>query len=526
MNACDGFSDEAGSVLWRTSLPGDTPGHAVLPDPRTSDASSRSAQQGNRTDSQVIGEAIAAMSPETEAVKPALVTTAAAVLKRTPSPSASAIAATLAQAFLASPEWSPAGLRDAATQVLGARRRWLGPLVSHVLQGYPRPPTDAPRELAARIRHAEPFAEALAKATRQRKPLRLANYVLAPAVARENRPPRTPRIDTLADLAQLLQLTLGELDWFADTQHWNRTSTRKLQHYRYLWRSRSGRLPRLLEVPAPRLRAIQRTVLRELLYPIELHDAAHGFVPGRSAVTGAALHTGQEVVVNLDLVTFFANVTAGRVFGTLRQAGFTEAVAHRLTGICTHRVPPRVLSMMPPGGDPEQRFALRHALSQPHLPQGSPTSPMLANLSLRRLDSRLAGLAEKFDGVYTRYADDLAFSGGSELARRADAFIASVTAIVQDEGHGVNRLKTRVRQASVRQVVTSVVVNQRTNMARSEFDRLKAVLHNCHAHGPKSQNQDGHPDFRGHLLGRISWAAALNQERGAKLLQDFHRIQW
>ena len=182
--------------------------------------------------------------------------------------------------------------------------------------------------------------------------------------------------------------------------------------------------------------------------------------------------------------------------------------------------------MMPPGGDPEQRFALRQALSQPHLPQGSPTSPMLANLSLRRLDSRLAGLAEKFDGVYTRYADDLAFSGGNELARRADVFVRTDTMIVQDEGHGVNRLKTRVRPASVRQVVTSVVVNKRTNMARSEFDRLKAILHNCHIHGPESQNQDGHPDFRGQLLGPISWAAALNQERGAKLLQDFHRIQW
>lgn len=531
MNACDGFSDEVGSVLWHTSLPGVTPGHAVLPDPRTAGAALRSAQHGTRTDSQVIGEAIAAMSPEPAAVKPeaatpVLVTPAAAVLKRTPRPSASAIAATLAQAFLNSPEWSQSGLIGAATHILGARRRWLGPLVSHVLVGYPRPPTDAPLELAARIRHAEPFAEALAKATQQRKPIRLANYVLAPAEARENKPPRTPRIDTLADLARLLQLTPGQLEWFADTQHWNRTAARKLQHYRYLWRARPGRLPRLLEVPAPRLRAIQRTVLRELLYPIELHDAAHGFVPGRSAVTGAAHHTGHEVVVNLDLVTFFAKVTAGRVFGALRQAGFTEAVAHRLTGICTHRVPPRVLSLMPPGGDPEQRFALRQALSQPHLPQGSPTSPMLANLSLRRLDSRLAGLAEKFDGVYTRYADDLAFSGGSELARRADAFIRMATMIVQDEGHAMNRLKTRVRPASVRQVVTSVVVNKRTNMARSEFDQLKAILHNCHTHGPESQNRDGHPDFRGHLLGRISWAAALNQERGARLLQDFHSIQW
>lgn len=372
----------------------------------------------------------------------------------------------------------------------------------------------------------EPFEEALAKAAHQRKPILLANYVLAPATARDNRLHGAPRIDTLADLSALLGLSCGELEWFADPQQWNRRAERKLQHYRYEWRPRRGRLPRLLEVPARHLRAIQRTVLRKLLYPLELHGAAHGFVPGRSAVTGAARHTGQDVVVNLDLVSFFAKVTAGRVFGTLRQAGFTEAVAHRLTGIATHVVPPRVLSLMPPGGNPAERFALRQALSIPHLPQGAPTSPMVANLSLRRLDSRLAGLAEKFDGSYTRYADDLAFSGGRGMARRADAFVRAATAIVEDAGHSVNRLKTRVRPAGVRQSVTSVVVNERTNVPRPDFDRLKAIIHNCRVHGPESQNWNGHPDFRGHLLGRISWVAALNPARGAMLSQDFHRIQW
>ncbi|WP_449371854.1 hypothetical protein [Arthrobacter psychrolactophilus] len=347
MGACDGFSDEAGSVFWRPSLPGVTPGHAVLPDPRTSDAALRSAQLSRRTDSQVIGEAIAVLKTDTAQVTPA-----SATLKRTPRPSTSAITETLAQAFLAAPEWNTAALMAAGVHVLGARRRWLGPLVNDVLQGYLRAPVDAPRELATRIRQAEPFVEALAKAEQQRKPIRLAHYVLAPAAAGENMPPQTPRINNLGELAHLLELTPGELEWFADTRHWNRMAARKLQHYRYEWHARPGRLPRLLEVPAPRLRAIQRTILHELLYPVELHDAAHGFVPGRSAVTGAAQHTGQEVVVNLDLVSFFSKVTAGKVFGTLRQAGFPEAVAHRLTGICTHRVPPRVLSLMPPGGDP------------------------------------------------------------------------------------------------------------------------------------------------------------------------------
>ncbi|ALV44249.1 hypothetical protein MB46_00690 [Arthrobacter alpinus] len=521
MAPCDGFFDEAGSGFWRASLPGATPGYAVLPDRSTSGAALRSAQLGTRTERQVIEETIAAMTTSSIPVTPA-----SATLKRKPRPSTSAIAATLAQAFLNSPQWSKPEITVAGAQVLGARRRWLGPLAAHVLLSYPRPPVDAPRELTATILASEPFIEAVAKAASQYKPILLASYALAPTTARENRQARVPRIDTLAALAEKLHLTLGELEWFSDPQHWNRTAARKLQHYRYVWRSRPGRLPRLLEIPGLRLRNIQRTVLTELLYPLELHDAAHGFVPGRSVVTGAARHTGKEVVVNLDLTTFFAKVTAGRVFGTLRQAGFTESVAHRLTGICTHVVPPRILAQMPPGGDADQRFALRRALSQPHLPQGAPSSPVLANLALRKLDSRLAGLADTFDAGYTRYADDLTFSGGRELARRVNAFIRTATGIIENEGHGVNKLKSRVRPAAVRQVVTSVVVNQRTNINRLDFDRLKATLHNCRRHGPESQNREAHADFRAQLLGRISWVTALNPDRGAKLLRDFHLIAW
>lgn len=484
-------------------------------------ASLRSAQERTHTDSRVIEK-----PPHYVTGAPKPVTPASSVLRRTPRPTGAAVAATLAQAFLNSARWTSAGLVEAGAQVLGARRRWLGPVVTLVLRSYPRPPLDAPRELGSMILGCEPFAQARAKAAVQRKPLRLAHYVLEPMVARENGQPRVPRLDTLADLAAMLELTGGELEWFADPQQWNRLAVPALQHYRYVWRRRPGRLPRLLEIPAPRLRGIQRTVLRDLLYPLEIHDAAHGFVPGRSAVTGATRHTGQDLVLTLDLVTFFARVTAGKVFGVLRRAGYTEAVAHRLVGLCTHVVPPRVLSAMPPGGSPTERFALRQALSQPHLPQGAPSSPVLANLSLRRLDARLAGLADYFEAVYTRYADDLAFSGGKKLARRSAAFIRFATVIIGEEGHGVNQPKSRMRTAGERQQVTSVVVNERTNAVRSEFDRLKATLHNCWTHGPDSQNREGHVDFRAHLLGRVSWMASLNSDRGARLFRDFQRIQW
>ncbi|NJC23926.1 hypothetical protein BJ994_003002 [Arthrobacter pigmenti] len=447
-------------------------------------------------------------------------TPGARVLARTPHPSPVAIATALAHAFLATDDWSKNGLLAAGAEVLGARRRWLGPVAAEVLRFYRQPPVDAPRELAAVVVLNDAFRAAVARAKKNGVPIRIAHFAPTPV--------RAPRgLNDLSDLARLLRLPAGELDWFADTRHWNRRAhSKRLQHYRYEWRSRPGRMPRLLEVPRPRLRELQRTVHREILAGLRVHSAAHGFVSGRSAATGARFHEGARVVINLDLATFFTRVRAGRVYGIFRRAGFAEPVAHALTGLCTHSVPSGIARNAPAGGTAGEWFELRRALVLPHLPQGAPSSPALANLAVRRLDFRLEGWATAAGAVYTRYADDLAFSGGDQLARRADAFVRGATRIIEAEGHLVNAHKTRVRGSSVRQTVTGIVVNERANASRPEYERLKAILHNCVRHGPESQNRSGHHDFRAHLLGRVAWMELLNPARGLKLRESFDRIEW
>jgi len=128
------------------------------------------------------------------------------------------------------------------------------------------------------------------------------------------------------------------------------------------------------------------------------------------------------------------------------------------------------------------------ALAVPHLPQGSPTSPALANLVSFRLDRRLDGLAARFGATYTRYADDLTFSGDGTLMQRAGRIIALVEAIAADEGFRVNDAKTRVRSRAQRQLVTGLVVNERPNVTRADYDRLRAVLHDANTNGPAAAN--------------------------------------
>ena len=95
-----------------------------------------------------------------------------------------------------------------------------------------------------------------------------------------------------------------------------------------------------------------------------------------------------------------------------------------------------------------------------------------------------------------------------------------------EEGFRVNYRKTRIMRRSVRQLLVGVVVNDRPNIRRCDFDELKAILHNCQSDGPEAQNRRGLGDFRGHLLGRIEYVRTLNAARGSRLRAMFDAIKW
>jgi hypothetical protein len=286
---------------------------------------------------------------------------------------------------------------------------------------------------------------------------------------------------------------------------------------------------RVIERPKRRLKEIQRQILRDVLDWIPAHEASHGFTRGRSVRSHAREHTRQFVVVRLDLEDFFASIAARRVYGIFRTAGYPESVAHSLTALTTNVVSSAVWQALPRPGVPAEIDAhhrLGRRLATPHLPQGAPTSPALANLAAFGLDRRLSGLAASLEVNYTRYADDLTFSGPARLVRVADTLRRAVADIAREEGFMVNDHKSMLATRAGRQRVCGVVVNERLNAPRREYDILKAMLHNARVLGPGSQNREALPDFRAHLLGRISWIGSLNPHRGEKLRRQFASIAW
>ena len=408
-------------------------------------------------------------------------------------------ATALAHAYLAG-RWTEAAMLRRAREALRPPVRWLPGLTRDVLRAYPRPPLDRPRELAAYVQR-----------------LLVDRHPAVPRVRRwfefEARMARAPwpvpPLPTVGDVAGWLQVEPPALEWLADARGLERATTaQRLRNYRYAWIPRRSGPARLLEAPKPRLKALQRRVLREILSVVPVHDAAHGFVPGRSARSHAASHTGRDVVLRLDLEDFFASVTAGRVFAIFRTAGYPETVAHTLTGLCTNVVPQSI-------GEQGGTFRLRRRLATPHLPQGAPTSPTLANLAAHGLDRRLAALAATFEATYTRYADDLVISGSHGIA----GLRAAVAEIAREEGFRVNADKTRLMTSAGRQSTCGVVVNRRPNVPRDEYDRLKAILHNAALDGPGALT-------RAHLEGRIAWVEFLNPARGARLRERLEGIDF
>lgn len=418
-------------------------------------------------------------------------------------------------------EWTAAGLLERATRVVQGATPWLPALVRQVLAVYSLAPSDRSRELAAVIA-SRPAAERASAARPIAWP--------ATATRMTSNPWHLATLDDLSDVTEMLGLGDTELAWFTDPRRWARAVTdQRLHHYRVTTRLATSGAVRVLEAPKPRLKVLQRRFLAEILDQIPPHDAAHGFRAGHSVASYAAPHAGKPVVVRMDLEGFFAEVSAGRVYGILRTAGYPEPVAHSLAGLATTVLPRaqwKALSAPTVPALLDAHWRLGRRLAGAHLPQGAPTSPALANLAAYRLDVRLTALASSWGGRYTRYADDLALSEPVGWRSDVSRLVTLVGDIVRDEGFRPNERKTAVVPRHTRQVLGGLVVNERPHVPRAEVDLLRAALHNCRRDGPSTQNRAGVPDFQAHLRGRVAWVAQHDPQRGARMRAEFDAIDW
>ena len=311
----------------------------------------------------------------------------------------------LATSFLAG-QPSSEKIEIRGSQLLGRRWQWLRPLAKRYVKAFAGRPRPRRRDVVEFLLHDAAFSQAWSKHFDE---LSVAQWLTEPPKMQPVGAASTwdiPTIESVGAMAEWLGITVGELEWFADVKGLGyKRPGPKLGHYHYRILAKDASNIRLIEAAKPRLKALQRHILTQILERIPAHPAAHGFLKGRSIKTFVAPHVGQRVVLRMDLQDFFPSLSGARIQALFRTMGYPEAVADLLGGICTNAAPRHLWKEVASSADPRHLYQARAFYSRPHLPQGAPTSPALANVCCYRVDCRLSGLAKAVGARYTRYAD-------------------------------------------------------------------------------------------------------------------------
>ena len=252
--------------------------------------------------------------------------------------------------------------------------------------------------------------------------------------------------------------------------------------YRYFTvDKRSGGVRKIAE-PLPSLKEIQRWILDNILYKCPISRFTKGYVPTLSIRDNARFHRNQELVLKLDIKDFFPSIKSGRVFNFFKRLGYQKAVSQMLTNLCT---------------------------LNGSLPQGAPTSPALSNLIISRLDTRLSHYAIQKKIRYTRYADDMTFSGSFAPGE----IIKLVRIASEDEGLILNERKIRLMKKHQRQIVTGVVVNEKLQAPRERRREFRKTMYFIKKFGIDSHISaigNNKSNYLKHLLGVANHILHLN----------------
>lgn len=311
-----------------------------------------------------------------------------------------------------------------------------------------------------------------------------------------------PLLHDALQLSAAMGITLGKLRFLA----YNR-KVGTISHYKrfYLPKKSGGR--RLISAPMPQLKAAQYWVLENILYKVPNSNAAHGFVPGKSIVTNATHHVGQDVVINIDLKDFFPTIEYKRVKGLFIKLGYSEQLATVLGLLCTEPEADQVAL------DGKEYFV---ASTPRHLPQGAPSSPAITNLICYRLDKRFTGLAARFGYTYTRYADDMTFSTKGEPADKIGQLLWAVKKVVKEEGFHLHPDKLKVMRKGDKREVTGIVVNEKLSLDRETLRKFRALLHQIEKTGLQNKKW-GNGNIISSMEGFANYVAMVKPATGQQL---------
>lgn len=245
---------------------------------------------------------------------------------------------------------------------------------------------------------------------------------------------------------------------------------------------------RIISKPIWKLKLLQ-TKIRTLLSRQEMPSCVHGWVKGRSIKTALIIHKNMPHFYAFDIKSYFDSVTNSHVYRLFtKHLNCTPKIAEILTQLVTYKA---------------------------HLPQGSPCSPIIANLVLQDFDVSLENYCRKKNIRYSRFGDDLLISSNFRLKK----IQTIVVELLRRKGLKINEQKI-VKNISLNKTgvkALGLTLGHKISVPRKYRREVGAILVNARKTGLEAQNRKNRYNFRQHLKGRINLIKMFHQKEGEKL---------
>lgn len=303
------------------------------------------------------------------------------------------------------------------------------------------------------------------------------------------RRPLDPRVVTVQQLAALLDLPVNKLEHLVLVAP---------SLYSSFEVPKPNGKTRTIRPPARPLRDLQRTLLDVLQECIRYPRWMMGGVPNRSIFNHAEPHVGRKMVATFDVRAFYPSTKAARVRTVLERLGIWDAAADAV---------------------------LRLVTKDDELPQGSPTSGFLANLALEPADRRIDALCRKHGLNFTRYVDDMAISGDTDLRN----FKSVVVDAVGSCGYALDTEKTKFKGRHEQQIVTKLLVNDKMRPTPKFTAEVKADIWECLNAGAAAVAAERGVqlhNLKNSLTGKVSHIRGADRDVGDKLRDMLCGVDW
>lgn len=252
--------------------------------------------------------------------------------------------------------------------------------------------------------------------------------------------------------------------------------------YRHFSIPKTNGKTRDIDEPLPDLKFVQTWILKNILEKCPVSDYAKAYLKGRTLKHNARFHRGQKVLVTMDIKDFFPSISICDVTTIFKNMGYYDDLSCFLAHLCCYNNV---------------------------LPQGAPTSPYLSNLRMISLDYKISNYTSQKNIRYTRYADDMTFSGNFN----PHFLVNDISKIVFGEGFSINSKKTRVAKRNARQEVTGIIVNSHMQISKEKRKKIRQQVYYIKKFGLESHLEhinENRANYLNHLLGQINFALFVN----------------